>query len=222
MIPYAIAQGATEIPWALAQTLLFSCIAYFMIHFDFTAGGLPLVLSSSCRVPKVAYQRLISMPCFAHCPCKVEGCLLVLLIGVLQSHPMPTVEVDCFALADLWLCCAAKFFWFVLYQFLTLLLFTYYGRLFCNSPLFEYCSVASGCNFQYLLCGLQQALPPKVTTFLSVYNCSYIHAGMMAVAVSPSVQLAAVISSAFYSIWFLFTGKPLPLPKLPLFIQPCQ
>ena len=45
---------------------------------------------------------------------------------------------------------------------------------------------------------------------------------MMAVAVSPSVQLAAVISSAFYSIWFLFTGKPLPLPKLLLFIQPCQ
>lgn len=38
VIPYAIAQGATEIPWALAQTLLFSCIAYFMIHFDFTAG----------------------------------------------------------------------------------------------------------------------------------------------------------------------------------------
>ena len=32
------------------------------------------------------------------------------------------------------------------------------------------------------------------------------HAGMMAVAVSPSVQLAAVISSAFYSVWFLFTG----------------
>lgn len=53
--------------------------------------------------------------------------------------------------------CAAKFFWFVLFQFLTLLLFTYYG--------------------------------------------------IMAVSVSPSVQMAAVISSAFYSIWFLFTGK---------------
>ena len=42
VIPYAIAKGATEIPWALAQTLLFSCIAYFMIHFDFTAGELYL------------------------------------------------------------------------------------------------------------------------------------------------------------------------------------
>ena len=40
MIPYAAAIGATEIPWALGQTLLFSCISYFMIHFDFTAGEL--------------------------------------------------------------------------------------------------------------------------------------------------------------------------------------
>ena len=40
VIPYAAAIGATEIPWALAQTLLFSCITYFMIHFDFTAGEL--------------------------------------------------------------------------------------------------------------------------------------------------------------------------------------
>lgn len=41
VIPYAIAQGATEIPWALAQTILFTCISYWMIHFDFTAGELP-------------------------------------------------------------------------------------------------------------------------------------------------------------------------------------
>lgn len=40
VIPYAIAQGATEIPWALAQTILFTCISYWMIHFDFTAGEL--------------------------------------------------------------------------------------------------------------------------------------------------------------------------------------
>lgn len=42
VIPYAIAQGATEIPWALAQTILFTCISYWMIHFDFTAGELPV------------------------------------------------------------------------------------------------------------------------------------------------------------------------------------
>ncbi len=40
VIPYATAIGATEIPWALGQTLLFSCISYFMIHFNFTAGEL--------------------------------------------------------------------------------------------------------------------------------------------------------------------------------------
>ena len=43
VIPYATAMGATEIPWALGQTLLFSCICYFMIHFDFTAGELLLL-----------------------------------------------------------------------------------------------------------------------------------------------------------------------------------
>ena len=39
--------------------------------------------------------------------------------------------------------------------------------------------------------------------------------GMMAVSVSPSVQMAAVISSAFYSIWFLFTGKHPGCSSLP-------
>jgi hypothetical protein len=38
----------------------------------------------------------------------------------------------------------------------------------------------------------------------------------MAVAVSPSVQLAAVISSGFYSIWFLFAGFLIPPPRMPV------
>jgi hypothetical protein len=57
---------------------------------------------------------------------------------------------------------AAKFFWYLLFSYLTLLYFTFYG--------------------------------------------------MMAVAVSPHVQLAAVISSAFYSVWFLFAGFLIPRP----------
>ncbi|CAL8462536.1 g2069 [Coccomyxa elongata] len=97
VIPYAIAQGAVEFPWALGQSIVYSCITYFMIHFEFTA---------------------------------------------------------------------AKFFWYLLFSYLTLLYFTFYG--------------------------------------------------MMAVAVSPSVQLAAVISSAFYSIWFLFTGFLIPRPRMPV------
>lgn len=60
------------------------------------------------------------------------------------------------------MCRAAKFFWYLLFSYLTLLYFTFYG--------------------------------------------------MMAVAVSPHVQLAAVISSAFYSLWFLFAGFLIPRP----------
>lgn len=66
---------------------------------------------------------------------------------------------------------AAKFFWYLLFSYLTLLYFTFYG--------------------------------------------------MMAVAVSPSVQLAAVISSAFYSIWFLFTGFLIPRPVRPPPLKGC-
>ncbi|KAK9906410.1 hypothetical protein WJX75_001426 [Coccomyxa subellipsoidea] len=96
VIPYAVAQGAVELPWALGQAIVYSCITYFMIHFEFTA---------------------------------------------------------------------AKFFWYLLFSYLTLLYFTFYG--------------------------------------------------MMAVAVSPHVQLAAVISSAFYSLWFLFAGFLIPRPRMP-------
>lgn len=68
----------------------------------------------------------------------------------------------CSLLSRVLICCAAKFFWYLLFSYLTLLYFTFYG--------------------------------------------------MMAVAVSPHVQLAAVISSAFYSIWFLFAGFLIPRP----------
>ncbi|KAH7438824.1 hypothetical protein KP509_04G032700 [Ceratopteris richardii] len=39
--------------------------------------------------------------------------------------------------------------------------------------------------------------------------------GMVAVGLSPSQQLAAVISSAFYSVWNLFSGFLIPFPKMP-------
>ena len=35
-------------------------------------------------------------------------------------------------------------------------------------------------------------------------------------AISSSVQLAAVISSGFYSIWFLFAGFLIPQPRMPV------
>jgi len=61
---------------------------------------------------------------------------------------------------------AAKFFWYLLFMFLTFSYFTFYG--------------------------------------------------MMAVGLTPSQQLAAVISSAFYSIWNLFSGFLIPRPSMPV------
>ncbi len=60
-----------------------------------------------------------------------------------------------------WDVVAAKFFWYLLFMFLTFTYFTFYG--------------------------------------------------MMAVGLTPSQQLAAVISSAFYSIWNLFSGFLIPV-----------
>ena len=44
VLPYAIAQGAVELPWALAQALVYSLITYFMIYFQISAGERPLPL----------------------------------------------------------------------------------------------------------------------------------------------------------------------------------
>ncbi|KAJ7541808.1 hypothetical protein O6H91_10G077700 [Diphasiastrum complanatum] len=58
-----------------------------------------------------------------------------------------------------------KFFWYLLFMFLTFTYFTFYG--------------------------------------------------MMAVGLTPSQQLAAVVSSAFYSLWNLFSGFLIPRPRMP-------
>lgn len=55
---------------------------------------------------------------------------------------------------------AAKFFWYLLFTYLTLTFFTFYG--------------------------------------------------MMAVAISPALHLATIMSSMFYSIWFIFAGFFIP------------
>ncbi|KAG6540832.1 hypothetical protein Mapa_017810 [Marchantia paleacea] len=95
-VPYAVAQGAVEIPYIFIQTIIYSLITYSMIHFEWTP---------------------------------------------------------------------AKFFWYFLFMFLTFSYFTFYG--------------------------------------------------MMAVGLTPSQQLAAVISSFFYSVWNLFSGFLIPRPEMP-------
>lgn len=59
---------------------------------------------------------------------------------------------------------AAKFFWYLLFTFLTLIFFTYWG--------------------------------------------------MTAVALTPNTQVSAVLSSGFYTLWFLFAGFIVPRPEM--------
>ncbi|XP_021298714.1 pleiotropic drug resistance protein 1-like [Herrania umbratica] len=40
--------------------------------------------------------------------------------------------------------------------------------------------------------------------------------GMMAVAVTPNHHIAAIVSSAFYGIWNLFSGFIIPRPSIPV------
>ena len=40
-LPFASAQCLIEVPYNLAQAILFSCISYFMLGFDHNAGELP-------------------------------------------------------------------------------------------------------------------------------------------------------------------------------------
>ncbi|KAH9560799.1 hypothetical protein CY35_06G126700 [Sphagnum magellanicum] len=95
-MPYAIAQGLVEIPYILAQAIIYSTITYAMINFQWTA---------------------------------------------------------------------AKFFWYLLFMFLTFCYFAFYG--------------------------------------------------MMAIGLTPSQQLAAIISSFFYSLWNLFCGFLIPVTRIP-------
>ena len=39
-LPFALAQCLIELPYNLAQAMIFSCTSYFMLGFDHTAGGL--------------------------------------------------------------------------------------------------------------------------------------------------------------------------------------
>ncbi|XP_039124352.1 ABC transporter G family member 39-like [Dioscorea cayenensis subsp. rotundata] len=95
-LPYAFAQVAIEIPYTLAQTLIYGVLTYSMINFHWTFS---------------------------------------------------------------------KFMWYLYIMFCTFLYFTYYG--------------------------------------------------MMAVALTPNSDIAAIVSAAFYAIWNLFAGFVIPLPRIP-------
>ncbi|KAG0616226.1 hypothetical protein M758_5G099800 [Ceratodon purpureus] len=96
--PYSFAQVTIEWPYVFAQSLIYGCIVYAMIQFEWNA---------------------------------------------------------------------AKFFYFIFFMYLTLLYFTYWG--------------------------------------------------MVTVAITPNAQFAAIISSAFYGLWNLFSGFLIPRPQLPVY-----
>lgn len=116
---------------------------------------------------------------------------------------------------------AAKFFWYVLFSFLTLIYFTYYGaHLLCALSLHYPCNfLQAWLVFDYCF---QPCMPKgqekdkRGDRPTASEGRLLVAPGMMAVAVSPSVQLAAVISSGFYSIWFLFSGFLIPRPRMPV------
>ena len=95
---YSLAQVVIEWPYVFLQSLIYGCIVYAMIQFEWTA---------------------------------------------------------------------AKFLWFIFFMFFTLLYFTYWG--------------------------------------------------MVAVAITPNEQFAAVVSFAFYGVWNLFSGFLIPRPQLPVY-----
>jgi ABC-type multidrug transport system permease subunit len=95
--PYAFGQIVIELPYALAQDIVYGLIVYSMIGFEWTV---------------------------------------------------------------------AKFFWYLFFGYFTLLYFTFYG--------------------------------------------------MMAVGITPNAHIAAIVSSAFYAIWNLFSGFIVPRPRVPI------
>ncbi|XP_043709772.1 pleiotropic drug resistance protein 1-like isoform X1 [Telopea speciosissima] len=44
----------------------------------------------------------------------------------------------------------------------------------------------------------------------------YTYYGMMAVAMTPNPHISAIVSSAFYSLWCLFSGMIIPRPSIPI------
>ncbi|XP_038706976.1 ABC transporter G family member 31-like isoform X2 [Tripterygium wilfordii] len=57
--------------------------------------------------------------------------------------------------------------------------------------------------------------------FLFLTFTYYTFSGMMAVGLIPNQDLASVISSAFYSMWTLLSGFPIPKPNIPEWLTWC-
>ena len=103
-IPFGLAAFTVELPYVLAQCLLFSIISYFLIGFEATAGGhsrtschaclhqilwidgLLLALKASCLTEEVMFpNREVLLVYFHHLPNAVDHDML--WCALLQSSP---------------------------------------------------------------------------------------------------------------------------------------
>lgn len=50
----------------------------------------------------------------------------------------------------------------------------------------------------------------------------YTFYGLLAVVLSPNLQVSSVASTLFYAIWNLFSGFLVTLPQMPVFLYPCS
>ncbi|KAF6261001.1 ATP-binding cassette transporter [Scenedesmus sp. NREL 46B-D3] len=133
---------------------LFICITF--LGTSNASGVQPIVAAE-----RPVFYREVASGMYSQLPFAVAQVLVELPYVALQTllYSGITYLLVGFELA------AVKFFWYLLFTFLTLLFFTYYG--------------------------------------------------MMSVAISPVLELAAIMSSSFYSVWFMFAGFFLPYSAMP-------
>ncbi|KAF6262509.1 ATP-binding cassette transporter [Scenedesmus sp. NREL 46B-D3] len=133
---------------------LFICITF--LGTSNASGVQPIVATE-----RPVYYREMAAGMYGPLPFAVAQVLVELPYVVLQSLLYGTIT---YLLVHFELS-AAKFWWYILFTFLTLLFFTYYG--------------------------------------------------MMSVAISANIQLASIMSSSVYSLWFLLAGFFIPYAAMP-------
>ena len=77
-----------------------------------------------------------------------------------------------------------------------------------------FCQAAVYCVLVYAMIGFERTAEKFFWyLFFAFFSMLYFTLyGMMAVAVTPNLNLAAIVSTAFYGIWNLFSGFVIPEP----------
>jgi hypothetical protein len=132
-MPYAIAQGTVELPYVAVQCVLYSVITYFLIHFQISAGAARWpVRRVGCLKACLANELGHGVSGRYVVTLQLASTLLYssLFLKSLQSGQVHTPH-HCFLYKcrPVFSVCAAKFWWYFLFLFLTLLYYTYYGLM---------------------------------------------------------------------------------------------